>query len=786
MRKGKRYLIFWLALLIVLGTIGSPLAGEAGAEPAYAAGKTVIDRVDVTVLAPLSGVQYDRNIWADVSTDQDGEEGPCAMTAANSGAYMEYVASTGMKWHETMNPEYTASTDRMAVILYIVPVDKNAYRFNTSSASTTRVFVNNREIPLTVKTDTDAVKPDDDYLTITEDRITLRYEFSRVELLLAGNNLDGAARTIPASMFSVPAPKAGKEAYNNRDNGRYIGGKIAEDNPRYRIVDQYWKSGSKEITGQRFEAGKTYTWHALVAPLPGFRFLGNNNSNYSPALVNESAADRTYRYQGALTKYGIKDATGYIWVEKDFTIEEDVPDRKDLAGAKVEPIADRTYNGTAQEPALTVTFDSKTLTRGVDYTASYTKNTNAGTALIKITGTGGYTGTLYAGFRIKPLALAETAVPLITAQDYTGSEIKPVKSVTMIVGTSVKTLQEGTDYTVTYRDNIDPGTAQAVVTGKGNYTGTLNRSFLINRTEATPASFTRYFGKNRYETSFQIANQLKKEYGVEKFDAICVADGRNYPDALAGVYLAKVKKAPILVTHPDRFTETASYIKANLKAGGRVYILGGPASVPEGLPNMLKASGIAVKRLGGLNRYETNLLILQEAKPTETEFIVATGYDPYDALAASAAGRPILLGPTDAIRDSQKEYLQGLKNPRFYIIGGPQVVNTRVEYALRQYGQTSRLLGADSYERSLRIAQAFFGTSWPHINLASGENYADALCGGPLAIVQGGPLILGSNEDKVVTAIQDRATDNNTYQASVYGGPVWISDANVKKIIGQK
>ena len=56
---------------------------------------------------------------------------------------------------------------------------------------------------------------------------------------------------------------------------------------------------------------------------------------------------------------------------------------------------------------------------------------------------------------------------------------------------------------------------------------------------------------------------------------------------------------------------------------------------------MLKASGIAVKRLGGLNRYETNLLILQEAKPTETEYIVYQ-YDEAGILYAEDRPRMIL------------------------------------------------------------------------------------------------------------------------------------------------
>ncbi len=42
-----------------------------------------------------------------------------------------------------------------------------------------------------------------------------------------------------------------------------------------------------------------------------------------------------------------------------------------------------------------------------------------------------------------------------------------------------KTLKKGTDYTVSYEDNINAGTAKVVIKGKGNYTGTVTRTFTI-------------------------------------------------------------------------------------------------------------------------------------------------------------------------------------------------------------------------------------------------------------------------------------------------------------------
>ena len=59
---------------------------------------------------------------------------------------------------------------------------------------------------------------------------------------------------------------------------------------------------------------------------------------------------------------------------------------------------------------------------------------------------------------------------------YTGAEIKPkVKTVTV---DNIQ-LKEETDYTVSYSDNTNAGTAKVIITGAGNYTGTKEETFQI-------------------------------------------------------------------------------------------------------------------------------------------------------------------------------------------------------------------------------------------------------------------------------------------------------------------
>ena len=58
---------------------------------------------------------------------------------------------------------------------------------------------------------------------------------------------------------------------------------------------------------------------------------------------------------------------------------------------------------------------------------------------------------------------------------YTGKAIRP----TPVVKLNGKTLKAGTDYTVSYKNNVKVGTATVTVTGKGDYTGAASETFRI-------------------------------------------------------------------------------------------------------------------------------------------------------------------------------------------------------------------------------------------------------------------------------------------------------------------
>lgn len=69
------------------------------------------------------------------------------------------------------------------------------------------------------------------------------------------------------------------------------------------------------------------------------------------------------------------------------------------------------------------------------------------------------------------------------ARSYTYDGKKKEPAVTVKNGSV--TLRKGTDYTVSYRNNLNAGTATAVVKGAGKYTGTLEKAFMINKANTT-------------------------------------------------------------------------------------------------------------------------------------------------------------------------------------------------------------------------------------------------------------------------------------------------------------
>ena len=156
-----------------------------------------------------------------------------------------------------------------------------------------------------------------------------------------------------------------------------------------------------------------------------------------------------------------------------------------------------TYQGDAKKPALSaasITLADKTvsLASGTDYTVSYKNNVKAGTATVTITGKGNFTGSVSRKLTIKPMSIAGGTFALKWSScTYKGDAKKPgIKTAAVKIDGKTVALKSGTDYTVSYKNNVNAGTATVTITGKGNFTGSVSRKLTIKKAKLTSASFT--------------------------------------------------------------------------------------------------------------------------------------------------------------------------------------------------------------------------------------------------------------------------------------------------------
>ena len=338
----------------------------------------------------------------------------------------------------------------------------------------------------------------------------------------------------------------------------------------------------------------------------------------------------------------------------------------------------------------------------------------------------------------KKTSIQNAYISGIKDKTFTGSAIG--QNPTVKVGN--KTLKKGTDYTLTYKNNINTGTATVTITGKGSYSGSVSRTFKITK------GFVRASGKNRYQTAIAIGNKVKALNRNKKFNYIIVASGQNYPDALGGAYLAKVKNAPILLTTAGRETDTINFIKKNLNKGGTVYVLGGTGVVSNNFTKKLKSAGIKYSRKGGKNRYETNTSTLTLAGIKGKNLIVTTGKDFPDALISSATGNPIMIVSGDKLTNSQVKLLKKNKVKSVTIVSTGKAVSTKLEAALKKASgvKVNRVTASSRYALSKTVAEKYF-KSPKNVVIATGKAFPDALSGGPLAIKLKAPILLADSSN---------------------------------------
>ena len=157
--------------------------------------------------------------------------------------------------------------------------------------------------------------------------------------------------------------------------------------------------------------------------------------------------------------------------------EDDSISTISISNAKIKDIAEQTYTGSAIEPEVVVQYGYVILQQGSDYTVTYKNNTNVGTATAIIKGKGNYSGTVQKTFVIQQMDINSLTFSKIATQPYTKKAVKP----NVVIKNGTTKLKLGTDYTVSYKNNVKAGKATVTIKGKGSYTGTKTMTFWISK-----------------------------------------------------------------------------------------------------------------------------------------------------------------------------------------------------------------------------------------------------------------------------------------------------------------
>jgi len=220
----------------------------------------------------------------------------------------------------------------------------------------------------------------------------------------------------------------------------------------------------------------------------------NNGKPVKPGVVvtlgNKTLKkNKDYRITGYSDNRGGIGTTGTVnisfkgnysgYVSAPFTIVGNTPKSVSVTLDKTNYV----YNGQPCKPNVTVKVGGNMLAEGEDYYLVYSNYTNVGTATVTVVGTCDlYKGSKTVKYKIaknKASVSEEIRVSEIGPQLYTSEAIKP--AIRVYDGSDL--LVQGVDYTVKYNNNVklttDSKKAKAIVTFKGNYSGTKTVNFDI-------------------------------------------------------------------------------------------------------------------------------------------------------------------------------------------------------------------------------------------------------------------------------------------------------------------
>ncbi len=195
------------------------------------------------------------------------------------------------------------------------------------------------------------------------------------------------------------------------------------------------------------------------------------------------------------------------------------------------------------------------------------------------------------------------------------------------------------------------------------------------------APVTRIGGADRFETSRLIAAAAFSTAQSAYF-----ATGRNFPDALSAGAAAGVAGVPVVLV--DGASPTLDQATTDLLDSldvSTVKVLGSPVSIRAEIDDAVQATGRAVERLSGSDRFHTSSLINADASfPSRATAYLATGLNFPDALAGAAAaaraGSPLYVTMPTCVTPELRSALNSGGVEKIVLLGGAPSLSDSIAY----------------------------------------------------------------------------------------------------------
>ena len=283
-------------------------------------------------------------------------------------------------------------------------------------------------------------------------------------------------------------------------------------------------------------------------------------------------------------------------------------------------------------------------------------------------------------------------------------------------------------------------------------------------------SVTRISGSDRYDTSFKIQEFLTKD----EFSYYAVfASGEGFSDALSAGILAGEFEAPLILVRKDSIPKVISDNYSRITFG-RSFLVGGTNSVSKKVEDEIHKNISVTIRLAGKNRLDTALSIYGPILEKRKELVLGDAFSSYNGYvyADALTAMPYMyqlnkhdMGPLPLLPYAGED--------ASIVFGGYNSVPKLV-------GERLRIYGADRYKTAVEIAKAFkskLNKDIDTIVLASGEDYPDALCAGPLASSKNAAILLTNSKTLNEDTKEYIKANTNIKNIIIVGGERSISSS---------